>query len=1399
MRWIIPLLLCTHFASLASEDLLQGTWGEPSSVHHRTVGYSFTVKKHPLRLVRIGVLNPMGGIQRPMRIGIWNESGTLLASATISSPVNGSAVLQNNFWWVALAIPVTLEPYTTYRVACQSDATSYHNRSSLDWVAISSAVTVNNSVFSTASYSFTYPDLTSAGIIVGPNLTFDVLPYDTTQPVLTLIGDNPQTIYRGTAFTDLGATVTDDFDATRTITGSGSVDTSTVGSYTLTYSAQDEVGNVATPVTRTVNVVLNPTGDEDNDGLNNTEEANLGTNPYQRDTDSDGVNDLREVGDGTDPLDPASFNSLSKGLVAYYPFNGNAKDESGNGRNGAIVRAQLVPDRFGTLQSSLGIDGGAQYATLPLGFQDFAGEFTISCWVNFDGFTNDYPTILSGDNGFLQLQGLGPIYENLPDFGGQGMRGHLGYSEYPQPYDISTRTIFYSTQSVTPSTWHHVVVTKTAGSTTILVNGQALGSTASGSLPLTAGSFLYVGNNNPWGGVNNPSNTGNSLFGEIDDIRIYSKALSTAEVALLFADEKYNGAGLEGAATKSPFEPTTAANWSTSGAGWSVDTATTHDGVDSVKAQTPDGQSTYREYTVTGPAVVDFWWKASSEQNYDTFSYSLNGVNQETISGEVDWTYRTLTLPAGTHTIRWTYTKDNSGSVGQDAGWLDDFAVYPATATLSVRDGATALAGTVTVDFGDADIGSAGFTKSLTFSNEGFVPLEVELSLPGDPPFTFEGGSFSYPLLIGRGESVEVPISLSSAVLGTKTAQLAILAPDSTTPAPQITLTGVVLGPVIGVSAAGAPITSGQNVDLGLAPRNLQFTISNTGNVGDLLISGISVTGNFQITQQPQASIPPQGNTTFTVLAQGGSSGVQSGTVTITSNDTLSETFSFSIGSKSLFSIDQGIAADSVATSGTGGASGWDFASTQLPSGSTGQALKTGTTPNNGGSALEIVTETAGVVSWTWKVSTQENFDWLLCEVDGQEVAGISTKNGVWQTQVVNVPAGATIRWVYRKDGSGSIGEDAGYLADVEFRSFAANQSFSEWGQPYGIFSFDSSSPKLMKACFGWLGGYDPVVGLDAGHHVPIMEGGRLKYRFAMSKTADGTQRVLFSSDLSSWTSRGMSQRILSEDGNRMVVEATAPSGTKGFFKVVGSGDTAPIGMVTVLGGMMPMSSTLANVVVPTLFIGQYEVTWEEWQEIRNWGVSNGYSDLAGVGGGSAEDHPVRDVSWYDAVKWCNARSEKEGLTAVYHVDGAIYRSGQIAPVVNRSANGYRLPTEAEWEWAARGGTKSQGYMFSGGNNEDAVAWFYNNSNGAAVNQLNGRGTWPVGQKLANELGIHDMSGNVREWCEDVVFTSSRRLWGGSWILQAGQSAIGNRVSTAYSPNSRANNFGFRVARNAED
>ena len=165
-------------------------------------------------------------------------------------------------------------------------------------------------------------------------------------------------------------------------------------------------------------------------------------------------------------------------------------------------------------------------------------------------------------------------------------------------------------------------------------------------------------------------------------------------------------------------------------------------------------------------------------------------------------------------------------------------------------------------------------------------------------------------------------------------------------------------------------------------------------------------------------------------------------------------------------------------------------------------------------------------------------------------------------------------------------------------------------------------------------------------------------------------------------------------------------------------------------------------------------------------------------------------MSWCDVVKWCNARSEKEGLTPVYTKDGTTYKAGQSAPTVNRTANGYRLPSEKEWEWAARGGVSSRNFTYSGSNTVSDVAWIYENSSLASK---------AVGTNAANELGIYDMSGNVLEWCEDVAYNIQnlpyRRIRGGSWAGNAYFAYVDYRALID-NPVNRNDNSGFRLARN---
>ncbi len=230
-------------------------------------------------------------------------------------------------------------------------------------------------------------------------------------------------------------------------------------------------------------------------------------------------------------------------------------------------------------------------------------------------------------------------------------------------------------------------------------------------------------------------------------------------------------------------------------------------------------------------------------------------------------------------------------------------------------------------------------------------------------------------------------------------------------------------------------------------------------------------------------------------------------------------------------------------------------------------------------------------------------------------------------------------------------------------------------------------------------------------------------------------------------------------------------------------------GFVYVEGGSFQMGSDghawekpVHQVTVSPFYMSKYEVTQGEWRDVMKSSPS----------GFSGDNLPVEQVSWSDAVKYCNALSVQKGLTPVYTINGT-------SVTANWSADGYRLPTEAEWEYAARGGKASKGYLYAGSDNTDEVGWYSSNS---------GQSTHPVSGKAPNELELYDMSGNVREWCWDwygayssgsqsdprgPASGSNRVNRGGSWFNSDGD--LRSTYRSSLGPGSSYDDLGFRLVR----
>lgn len=257
--------------------------------------------------------------------------------------------------------------------------------------------------------------------------------------------------------------------------------------------------------------------------------------------------------------------------------------------------------------------------------------------------------------------------------------------------------------------------------------------------------------------------------------------------------------------------------------------------------------------------------------------------------------------------------------------------------------------------------------------------------------------------------------------------------------------------------------------------------------------------------------------------------------------------------------------------------------------------------------------------------------------------------------------------------------------------------------------------------------------------------------------------------------------------------------------------------MIYVPGGTFTMGDTRGQgyegelpthtVILNPFYIGTYEVTQAEYCQYMQPGSS--WTSDYGLG----DNYPAYYVSWYAVLKYCNLRSMAEGLTPCYTINGstdpanwgAVHTSGYAtwwdAAICDWNANGYRLPTEAEWEYAARGATNNPDYLYSGSDDINAMAWYESNSVGTSH---------PVGTKAPNGIGAYDMSGNLFEWCWDWCgsYSSSpqnnptgpasgsfRLLRGGDWCCDSDYCRVSIRVLNY--PFYIFNCYGFRLCRSA--
>jgi formylglycine-generating enzyme len=984
----------------------------------------------------------------------------------------------------------------------------------------------------------------------------------------------------------------------------------------------------------------------------------------------------------------ASAQIPTAGLLGHWHLDGNADDSSGNNRHGTITGAAATTGKFGgafTFDGNAGID---------VGNLDFSsGEYTVSGWVRTTA-----PAVAETWRSWISKFDEPELDATFELFIGDG-RPNSGNGPGLLVWDASLGVVnaYSSELNARDGTWHMITATYSRGNQKLYFDGNLVANNQySGTLPITGTNVIIGGGD--FGQYHH------EWMGDIDEVSIYNRAVSDAEVLQLFGGPiipvaelinngsfedntvGWNSTGKVGIYSLSPYQPSDGTRLVAFNSG-----NTPPDGTISQSFPTTAGHPYRLEFDVgvlaynTSKQVLEVTVTGSNPPLTDTIS--LTGLG----NGKTLWLRKSYAFTANSAVTTLTFQDRSTSTIAIDL-LLDRVRVFrPILRTLDVSTEPGGLFESAPVIVSPTDVnrdGDGDFFRGQGFRRSYFDGAEVNLTAPANLRIYGPGTALKFNFQKWTKNGFDFATTAATRVVMNADHRMTAIYTYS-------------------------------------PPEIFKQPVS--------VVVGLGESATFQVIMQPQhwtevflyrwrfngIEIPGAVGNTYTI-PNVFASDAGNYDVVITSDDlsTVSDQVKLTILSCSL-------------------ANGSFESDYQSWTGGGNQGLRA-TAPYVASKGLKLIAFNAG-----------------------------NTAANGWVSQTFATTPGTT------------------YLVSFDM----------------GVIAYNTNEQRMQVDIGGSLPLASQMFSLTG------IGGGRTRWE---TKTIP----FIANSAATILTFRDRSTTSLSVD---LLLDNIQCAAIPSDFAIIPAGSFQ---MGDTFGEGEPRELPVHQVSVGTFFLAKHEVSKALWDGVRAWGTSNGYPDLP-LGTAKAANHPVESINWYDMVKWCNARSEREGMTPCYTVSGTVYRTGGHAPECNWSANGYRLPTEAEWEKAARGGLSGKRFPWgdtishSQANYHSSSAYGYDISPTRNFHPIYNDGTAPytapVGSFAANAYGLHDMAGNLWESCWDRwsasyyassptsdprgPSTGTDRIikGGGAWDFPP----IGCRV--AFRNNGNPNNsfygVGFRLAR----